>query len=63
MLFRSASDAIMVGDMPVDIAMAHSAGVKAVGVDYGNATREELLSAGADWIIDDFAMLLNIVES
>lgn len=59
----SASDAIMVGDMPVDIAMAHSAGVKAVGVDYGNATREELLSAGADWIIDDFAMLLDIVES
>ena len=34
------SEAIMVGDMPVDIAMAHNAGIRAIGVDYGNATRE-----------------------
>jgi phosphoglycolate phosphatase len=57
-----ASEAIMVGDMPVDIAMAHNAGIRAVGVNYGNATHEELVEAKADWIIDDITKLLSIVE-
>lgn len=56
-----ASEAIMVGDMPVDIAMAHNAGVKAVGVSYGNATREELIAAKADWIIDNISELIDII--
>ena len=56
------SEAIMVGDMPVDIAMAHNAGIRAIGVDYGNATREELEAAEADWIVDDITKILEIIK-
>lgn len=58
----SPSEAIMVGDMPVDIAMAHNAGIRAIGVDYGNATREELEAAEADWIVDDITKILSIIK-
>ena len=56
------SEAIMVGDMPVDMAMAHNASIRAVGVSFGNATHEELAEAKADWIIDDIAKLLEIIK-
>ena len=56
------SEAIMVGDMPVDIAMAHNASIRAVGVSFGNATYEELAEAEADWIIDDITKLLEIIK-
>lgn len=56
------TDAFVVGDMPVDIAMAHGAGVEACGVTYGNATREELEASGAEIVIDRFDKLLDILE-
>lgn len=56
------SEAIVVGDMPVDIVMARNAFVQSVGVSYGNATREELVTAGADYVIDNFAELLDIIK-
>ena len=56
------SEAIMVGDMPVDIAMAHNAGIRAIGVDYGNATREELEAAEADWIVDSITKIRSIIK-
>lgn len=56
------TEAIMVGDMPVDIAMAHNAGIRAIGVDYGNATREELEAAEADWIVDSITKILEIIK-
>ena len=56
------SEAIMVGDMPVDIAMAHNAEIRAVGVSFGNATHEELAEAKAEWIIDDITKLLEIIK-
>ena len=56
------SEAIMVGDMPVDIAMAHNAGIRAVGVDYGNATREELEAAESDLIVDSITKILEIIK-
>lgn len=56
------SEAIMVGDMPVDITMAHNAGIRAIGVDYGNATREELEAAEADWIVDSITKILEIIK-
>ena len=56
------SEAIMVGDMPVDIAMAHNASIRTVGVSFGNATHEELAEAKADWIIDDITKLLEIIK-
>ena len=56
------SEALVVGDMPVDILMACNASTRSVGVSYGNATREELEAAGANFVIDNFAELLNIIE-
>lgn len=55
------SEAFVVGDMPVDIAMAHGAGVAACGVTYGNATREELEAADAEYVFDSFERLLEIL--
>ena len=53
-----ASDTLVVGDMPVDILMGKGAGCTTCCVTYGNATREELVEAGADYVIDDFSALL-----
>ena len=46
--------------MTYDVDMAHNAGAKACAVTYGNATREELKNA--EYIIDDFAELEEIVK-
>ena len=54
----NATDTLVVGDMPVDILMGKGAGCTTCGVTYGNATREELVESGADFIIDDFSSLL-----
>lgn len=56
-------DCIVVGDTHFDILMAHNAGVKAVGVTYGNGSREKLEAARADFIIDDFSELLELTGS
>ena len=53
-------ETLVVGDMTFDVDMAHHAGCKACAVTYGNGTREQL--ASAEWIIDDFAELLEVVE-
>ena len=50
---------LVVGDMNFDVDMAHHAGCKACAVTYGNGTREQL--ASAEFIIDDFAELLDLV--
>lgn len=57
----NAQECLVVGDTYYDIRMAHQAGVRAVGVTYGNGTREELQAENTEWIIDDFAQLLAIV--
>ena len=54
-----AAETLVVGDMPVDILMGSRAGCRTCAVTYGNATREELEEAGADYIIDDFHDLLH----
>ena len=53
-------EALVVGDMNFDVDMAHHAGCKACAVTYGNGTHQQL--ASAEWIIDDFAELLEIVK-
>ena len=55
------SEAIVVGDMPVDIQMGLGAGASTCGVTYGNSNREALLAAGANYVIDDFGLLANLV--
>ncbi|MGI6233324.1 MAG: HAD hydrolase-like protein [Prevotella sp.] len=49
-----AKDALVVGDMSFDIIMGDRAGCKTCGVTYGNGTREELIAAGADRVVDRF---------
>ena len=44
-------EALVVGDTWYDIEMGRRAGVRTCGVTYGNGTREELLNAGADFLI------------
>ena len=55
------SEALVVGDMPVDIQMGLGAGAWTCGVTYGNSNRKDLLAAGAHHVIDDFGELANIV--
>lgn len=55
------AEAIVVGDTVFDIKMAHSAGVDAVGVTYGNGKRQDMLREGAEHIIDSFPPLADIV--
>ena len=57
-----ASDAIVVGDMPVDIQMGLRAGAKTCGVSFGNSGRDALIKSGAGCVIDDFSELVSVVE-
>ena len=52
-------EAVVVGDMPVDVLMARNAGVRSVGVTWGNATRQELEAAEADYILDHISELFD----
>lgn len=52
-------EAIVVGDTVFDIHMGINAGTRTCGVTYGNGSRESL--SEANWLIDDFSQLLDIV--
>lgn len=54
---------VMVGDTTYDIEMARRAGVVAIGVDWGYHDRSELLAAGAAAVIDDCAVLPDLIEA
>jgi phosphoglycolate phosphatase len=56
-------EAIVVGDTVYDIEMGQRAGCRTCGVTYGNNTRDDLEAQGADYIINDFAELMDIVET
>ena len=56
-----AKETLVVGDMAVDIQMGANAGAKTCGVTWGNGTREELIEAGSDFIIDRIKDLIGIV--
>ncbi len=45
-------DITMVGDRREDIEAGHARGVRTVGVTWGFGTREELVDAGADHVVD-----------
>lgn len=57
-----AEDTLVVGDMDVDILMGKNAGARACGVTYGNGYKEELLAAGADYIIDGFDEIIGLIN-
>ncbi|MBQ9185306.1 MAG: HAD family hydrolase [Bacteroidales bacterium] len=54
-------DALVVGDMPVDIQMGLGAGAWTCGVTYGNSTRQALIAAGAHHLIDRFEELPSLL--
>lgn len=55
------SEAIMLGDMTVDITAAHAAGLPCVAITHGFASRHELETAGADYIIDSLMALPELI--
>ena len=54
-------NALVVGDTWYDIEMGRRAGVRTCGVTYGNGSREELMRAGADFLVDDFGELMKLI--
>ena len=57
-----ADEALVVGDMPVDILMGARGGAGTVGVTYGNSNRPELTKAGADYVLDHFSELKSVMN-
>jgi phosphoglycolate phosphatase len=53
---------IFVGDSATDTATAHNAGMRAVSATWGFRSREQLLAAGPDAMIDRPAELLELLE-
>ena len=60
-LGRKADETLVVGDTIYDINMGKGASTLTCGVTYGNGTRSELVQAGTNYLIDDFAHLISIV--
>lgn len=56
----SPNDTIMIGDAPYDILMGKNAGVATCGVTYGNGKPTDMQNTNPDFLIDDFAQLLDI---
>jgi pyrophosphatase PpaX len=57
------SDVIMVGDLPADIDSAKNAKVRAsIGITHGFGTRKMLEVAHADYIIDSFSELEDVIK-
>ncbi len=54
---------VMVGDTEFDVAMAKSAGMTAIGVDWGYHPVERLRDAGADLVISSFDALDDALAS
>ena len=50
-------ETMVVGDMPVDIAMGLAAGTHTCAVTYGNASAEALAACGSEFLIQDMAEL------
>ncbi len=55
-------EVLYVGDSDVDVFTAHNASVKVCGVEWGFRGREELLSAGADFVAKDTEELLGVIK-
>jgi phosphoglycolate phosphatase len=55
------ASALLVGDRHHDVEGAHEAGILSVGALFGYGSKAELLAAGADFLIEQFPDLLNIV--
>ena len=54
------ADALYVGDMPLDVLTARAAGVPIAAVPTGSSTREELLAAGPDIVLDGLDQVMHL---
>jgi len=50
-----AADAIVIGDTPLDVAVATAGGARSIAVATGNYSAEQLREAGADVVFDDLS--------
>lgn len=55
------SEAIHIGDSGTDIETAHNAGIPCIACTWGFRSRESLIEAGADFIVDEPGEILKIV--
>lgn len=56
-------NSVMVGDLVADITAAKEAGVRtSIGITHGYGTYEELAGAGADYVVDTFAEIEEIID-
>ncbi|MFR9504215.1 MAG: HAD family hydrolase [Rikenellaceae bacterium] len=53
---------LFVGDSGVDMLTAKAAGVDSIGVTWGFRTREELIEAGAKYVVDSASEILSLLE-
>ena len=56
-----AAQILYLGDMEVDMATAHAAGMTAIGAGWGFRSREQLTAAGADFVIDSPHEMLQLI--
>lgn len=57
----AAEESLVVGDTTFDIGMGKNAGCRTCGVSYGNHTTGQLREAGADFIVESFNCISNII--
>jgi len=57
------SNCIMIGDRKHDINGAKTVGMKSIGVLYGYGDRDEMVEAGADYIVKDVNELSDLLQS
>ena len=55
------SKVVMIGDRKHDIIGAKAVGIDSIGVLYGYGDREELMTAGADYIVEDIEELMSLL--
>lgn len=58
-----AEETVMIGDTSFDMAMARTAGTRAIGVEWGYHPPHELTAAGADRLCADAALLPALLET
>jgi len=56
----TADETLVVGDTSYDILMGVRAGAHTCGVTYGVGTADQLKEAGAEFVVDDIAVILDI---
>jgi phosphoglycolate phosphatase len=57
------SDAVVIGDTPLDVACAKAGGARSIAVATGNHTVNQLRAAGADVVFEDFSDTQAVLES